>query len=145
MLADYLEEENILLSFEEKSYRQALLKMLARTAERNNLQLVDKILERENLMSTAMGGGIFLPRVVVPDKPKSDVIVAISPSGLSFEDHGTSSANIIILFLFSKNDDYAAILAQSLRMLNDESLRADLLESRTAGDIIKAIREWEEE
>lgn len=145
MLADYLEEGNILLNFEERSYRQALLKMLSKSVERNNLQIVDEILERENIMSTAMGKGVFLPRVIVTDKSKSEVIIAVNPNGLSFEDHGTSTANIIMLFLFSKNNDYAAILAQSLRMLNDDSLRADFLESRNAGDVIKAIREWEEE
>ncbi|MCK4940861.1 PTS sugar transporter subunit IIA [candidate division WOR-3 bacterium] len=145
MLADYLGEGNILLNFDERSYRQALLKMLSKSVERNNLQIVDKILERENIMSTAMGKGVFLPRVIVTDKSKSEVIIAVNPNGLSFEDYGTSTANIIMLFLFSKNNDYAAILAQSLRMLNDDSLRADLLESRNAGDVIKAIREWEEE
>jgi PTS system nitrogen regulatory IIA component len=145
MLADYLKEESILLDFEEQSYRKALLTMLAKSTQSNDLQLVDRILDREAIMSTAMGGGIFLPRVIVPGKLESEVIIAINANGLSFQDYGTSNANIIMLFLFAENNDYAAILAQSLRMLNDESLRTDILESRNPAEIIKVIREWEEE
>jgi mannitol/fructose-specific phosphotransferase system IIA component (Ntr-type) len=145
MLADYVAENSILLNFEAQNYQQALLTMLAKSAESNDLQLVDKILEREDIMSTAIGSGIFLPRVVITDKAKTEVIIAINASGLSFEDYGTPTANIIMLFLFSGCNDYATILAQCLRMLNDESLRADILESNNAGEVIKAIREWEEE
>lgn len=145
MLADYLAEERMLLNFEAQSYRQALQAMLAKSTESNDLQLVDKILERENIMPTAMGSGIFLPRVVIPGKAKSEVIIAVNASGVSFDEYGTQTANIIMLFLFSENNDYAALLAQSLRMLNDESLRADILESKNAGEVIEVIREWEEE
>jgi mannitol/fructose-specific phosphotransferase system IIA component (Ntr-type) len=145
MLADYVAKDSILLNFEEQSYRQALLAMLAKSTESNDLQLVDKILERESIMSTAMGSGIFLPRVIIPGKARTEVIIAVNASGLSFEDYGTQAANIIMLFLFSGDNDYAAILAQGLRMLNDESLRADILESKNTADVIKVIREWEEE
>jgi len=52
---------------------------------------------------------------------------------------------IIFLYLFSKKDDYPSILAQSLRLLNEDSLRAELLNSKTREEIIAAIKAWEEE
>ena len=121
MLADYIAKDSILLNLEEQSYRQALLAMLAKSTASNDLELVDKILEREDIMPTAVGSGIFLPRVIVPSKAKTEIIIATNAGGLSFEDYGTRTANIIMLFLFSGENDYASILAQSLRMLNDES------------------------
>jgi mannitol/fructose-specific phosphotransferase system IIA component (Ntr-type) len=73
------------------------------------------------------------------------VIMAINHKGLIFDDYGTAIANIILLFVFSEKDDYAAILAQSLRLLTDDVLRVDLLNSKKPRDVIKAVREWEKE
>lgn len=145
MLADHLDEAKITLNLEEQSFRGALIKMLERSVERDPVTIVDKILEREKIMPTALGKGIFLPRVVLKDKTASEIIVAINAKGLSFDDYGATTANIIVLFLFSGKTDYAAVLAQSLRLLTDDTLRSDLLKSKKPKDIIKAIREWEQE
>jgi mannitol/fructose-specific phosphotransferase system IIA component (Ntr-type) len=145
MLADYLDKDRILLNVTAKKYRDMLLHMLETSGEQDKLCVVDNILEREKIMPTAIGKGIFLPRAVLKEKSKSEVIIATNPSGLSFEDYGPMQAYIIVLFLFSENDDSAAILAQTLRLLSDDTLRSDILESVAPIDVIKAISEWEEE
>ena len=145
MLADYVDEHKVLLNVDERSYRGMLLKLLEKSVEKDSAVIVDKILKREKVMPTALGKGIFLPRVVLKEKPKSEVVIAVNPKGLTFEDYGTATASIIMLFLFSENDDYAAVLAQSLRLLTDDCLRRDLIKSKKPNDVIKAIREWEEE
>ena len=145
MLADYLDKHKILLNVTAKNYRDMLLHMLETSAEKDKLCVVDKIMEREKIMSTAIGKGIFLPRAVLKAKSRTEVIIATNPSGLSFEDYGPARACIIVLFLFAENDDPAAVLAQTLRLLNDDTLRSDILECITPSDVIKAISEWEEE
>ncbi|MGB7055874.1 MAG: PTS sugar transporter subunit IIA [bacterium] len=145
MLADYIDERKVLLNVDERSYQGTLLKMLEKSAEKDGAVIVQKILEREKVMPTALGKGIFLPRVVLMEKPKSEVIIAVNSKGLAFDDYGTATASIIMLFLFSENDNYAAVLAQSLRLLTDDSLRSDLIRSKKPKDVIKAIREWEKE
>jgi mannitol/fructose-specific phosphotransferase system IIA component (Ntr-type) len=143
MLAEYLEPKKILIDFNEHSYRVALQKMIGLSAEKNVDDILDSILNRDKVMPTAMGKGIFLPRAIIDDKPKSEVIMAINHGGITLEDYGTSVANIIMVFLFSKNDDHAAILAQSLRLLTDDSLRAALFDCRNPDEVIKAITDWE--
>ncbi|KPK63935.1 hypothetical protein AMJ83_04470 [candidate division WOR_3 bacterium SM23_42] len=145
MLADYLDKDRILLNVTAEKYRDMLVRMLETSAEQDKLCVVDNILQREKIMPTAIGKGIFLPRAVLRDKSKSEVIIATNPSGLSFEDYGPMQAYIIVLFLFSEKDDSAAILAQTLRLLSDDTLRSDILESIAPIDVIKAISEWEEE
>jgi len=145
MLAEFLEPEKILLNFEEHNYHEALRKMLSRSAEKNVDQVLDRILGRDKIMPTALGKGIFLPRAIIDEKPRSEVIMAINYGGLVFEDYGASVANIITLFLFSKSDDHAAILAQSLRLLNDDGLRKTLFDCRKPDAVIKAITEWEKQ
>ncbi len=145
MLSNYVDEKKVLLDLDETTYEQALLKMLALSNVKAKEQTVRKIFEREKTMPTALGKGIFMPRVVLNEKPKSEVIIAVNSKGLAFEDYSTAKASIILLFVLSPNDDYAALLAQSLRLLTDDCLRADLLKCKRPRDVIKAIREWEEE
>jgi mannitol/fructose-specific phosphotransferase system IIA component (Ntr-type) len=145
MLADYIDERKVLLNVDETSYKGMLLLMLEKSVEKDGSVIVEQILGREKVMPTALGKGVFLPRVVLTEKPKSEVIIAVNSKGLCFEDYGAAMASVIMLFLFSVNDDYAAILAQSLRLLTDESLRSDLIKSKKPKDVIKAICEWEQE
>lgn len=143
MLAAYLRPDQILFNEAGQSYRDMLQKMIARSAEQDPGAIVDGILAREKIMPTALGKGIYLPRIIIDGKAGSEVIVAINRQGLRFEDYGPNVANIIVLFIFSGNDDHAAILAQSLRLLNDDNLRTTLLKCTTGTGIIKAISEWE--
>ena len=145
MLANHIDERKVLLDVDETSYKSMLLKMLEKSNEDDKSVIVEQILEREKLMPTALGKGIFLPRVILKEKPKTEVIIAVNSKGLCFEDYGPLTANVIMLFLCSENDDYAAILAQSLRLLTDDTLRSDLIKSKKPKDVIKAIREWEQE
>lgn len=145
MLAEYLAPQKIILDLKENNYRETLKKMVGLSNEMDVDQVLDGIYGREKIMPTALGKGIFLPRVVIDEKSRSEVIVAINHSGVVFEDYGTSVASIIMLFLFSKHDDRAAILAQGLRLLNDDSLRATLLDCRKPEDVIRAITDWEKQ
>lgn len=145
MLADFIAEDKVLLHVDEGSYRGILLRMLDKGGRKDGASIVEKILEREKIMPTALGKGLFLPRVTLKEMPRSKVVIAVNPKGLTFEDYGNQTASIIMLFLLSENDDYAALLAQSLRLLTDDCLRMDLLKSKKPRDVIKAIREWEEE
>lgn len=145
MLADYLAREKILLNFEAKDYKQALKKMLAVSSEKNIPQIIDMFMKRETLMPTTLGKGIALPRIVVDDKKKTELIIAFSSKGIHANSFDRLPIKIVFLFLFSKTEDYPSILAQSLRLLNDSALRTELLVSKTVDEIMNAIHEWEEE
>ncbi|MBE0432504.1 PTS sugar transporter subunit IIA [candidate division WOR-3 bacterium] len=144
MLAEYLRPDQILLNEGGQDYRDMLQKMVARSAEQDAGGIVDEILAREKIMPTALGKGIYLPRIRIDGKTGSEVIIAVNRQGLRFEEYGSKVANIIMLFIFSRDDDHAAILAQSLRLLNDDNLRATLLKCTKETEIIRAISDWEQ-
>ncbi len=145
MLADYLAREKIFLNFEAKDYKQAVEKMLAASSEKGLPQIVDMFMKREALMSTALGKGIALPRIVLDDKKKTELIIALSTKGINANGFDRSPVKIIFLLLFSKTDDHPSILGQCLRLLNDGALRTELLSCKTPDEVIIAIKEWEEE
>lgn len=145
MLTEYLDKEKILLNLRTSELRETLQEMLRVSSEKKHSQIIDSIMKRESLMATALGKGVALPRMIIGDKAKTEIIVALSPQGISLGSLDLLPVKIIFLYLFSKNDEYPAILAQSLRLLSEESLRIALLNSKTAEDVIAIVKKWEEE
>lgn len=144
MVAEYLAKDRILFDLGALDYKQAMEQML-HVSEAETSEAIERIMEREAIMSTALGNGIALPRVILENKAKTEVIMAIIPKGLKFGSLDLLPIKIIILHLFSKQDDHAAILAQTLRLMNDDNLKNEIINCRTGNDVIEVIREWEED
>jgi len=145
MLSEYLAKERILLNLRTADLEEALTQMLRVSTEKKHSQIIDSIMKRESLMSTVLGKGVALPRTIIEDKAKTEIVIALSPQGISLKSFDLLPVKIIFLYLFSVKDEYPAILAQSLRLLSEESLRVALLNSHTADDIMTIIKKWEEE
>ncbi len=145
MLADYLDKKKIVLGLDAQDLRQALVKMLSLSDERKHGTLLDDMMARESLMSTVLGKGVAVPRVVIDGKRKTEVIIGLSKNGMDMESFDRVPVRIVMLHLLARSDDYASILAQSLRLLNDESLRNELFTCKNQEEIITTIRKWEEE
>jgi len=145
MLTQYLEKSRILLNFEAIDYKEILKKMLAVIEIKDLSQVIEEITKREALMPTVLGKGVALPRTILNDKVKTEIIIAISTKGIDLNSFDHRPVKIIFLSLFSKKDNYAYILAQSLQLLNDDSFRNELLKAKTKDAVINVIKEWEEE
>lgn len=144
MVAEYLAKDRILFDLDAVDYKQAMEQML-HVSEAETSEAIERIMEREATMSTVLGNGVALPRVILENKAKTEVIMAIIPKGAKFESLDLLPIKIIILHLFSKQDDHAAILAQTLRLMNDDNLKNEIINCRTGNDVIEVIREWEED
>jgi len=143
MLGKYLQKNKVLMNVTADSVEKSLMKMLQVSDENDHARLVAQILERETLMPTSLGKGIALPRVHVENKEKTEIILALSPDGLPFRSFDQQQIKIVVLFLFSKNDDAASLLAQSLRLFNDDSLRTELVNCATEEEVIATVNKWE--
>jgi len=144
VLAEYLAKNRILFELDAVDYKQAMEQML-HVSEVETSEAIEGIMEREATMSTVLGNEVALPRVILENKAKTEVIMAIIPRGAKFESLDLLPIKIIILHLFSKQDDHAAILAQTLRLMNDDNLKNEIINCRTGNDVIEVIREWEED
>ena len=144
MITAYLEKNKTLLNFEANNYQHALEKMLAVSERKNHDKIIQTILKREALMPTAIGKSVALPRTILNDQMKTELIIAISPKGINLNSLDHLPVKIIFLYLFSTNDNYPSILAQSLRLLNDGNLRPELLKAKTEDELIKSIETWEQ-
>ncbi len=144
MLAEYLSKNKIVFDLDAANYQQAIENLLE-VSEADTAQAIEQIMARESIMSTALGKGVALPRIILNSQKKTEVIMGIVSKGLKFRSFDLEPIKIIILHIFAKNDDHASILAHTLRLMNDDNLKNELINCRSAEKVIDVIKEWEEE
>ncbi len=110
--------------------------------------LLDAVLHREELCSTAMEGGIAIPH---PRRPLPDAIsepilvVARTPQGIAF---GAPDGRMTtLLFLTASQDDrhHVHVLARLCRMLHDDKFVARLEEAGSPAEMIELLKSREME
>lgn len=89
-LIDFLREENIVTGFEAGTQQEAIEKLVGVLIASNALRIdraafLASVVEREHLLSTCIGGGLWIPHGVLPDGDRIVGVMAISQKGLRFE------------------------------------------------------------
>lgn len=128
--------------------KQSTLRGLVALAEKAGLvvdgrQLVDAVIRREELGSTAMEGGIAIPH---PRRPlpyalvEPVLVVARTSRGIAF---GAPDGRLTTLFFLTASRDdrhHLHILARLCRMLHDEDFVARLESAETPGEMLELMK-----
>jgi len=150
-LTSLLTEALVLLDLKSES-PDAVLRELVAALKRSRAisrekALYDKLLQREKLGSTAVGGGVAIPHGKHKDIKKPIVLVALSRKGVEF---GAPDGKPIRVFFFvvshpdnpGLNLQILAAIAHLLRKA--PALAERLTEAETAGQVLDIIRQQEE-
>lgn len=110
-------------------------------------ELLEAVIHREELCSTAMEGGIAIPhpRRPLPDAIAEPILVVARTQGIAF---GAPDGKLTQLFFLTASQDdrhHLHILARLCRMLHDEKFVARLEEAETPGEIIELMTNRESE
>ncbi len=148
MILECIDEEKILLAPGEPDYRRLIERMLNNSAlidKTDRGQVCERILERDQRMPTALGKGIAVPRYINEQIDRNEIIVAIDPAGLPVISSDQKPVKTLFLLLLSTNTAYADVLAQCLRLLNDDAVKEELLQAKDAPEIFRIIQRWEQD
>lgn len=148
MILECIDEEKILLAPKEPDYRRLIERMLKNSAlidAADKGPVCERILERDQRMPTALGKGIAVPRYISDRIGRNEIIVAVDPAGLPVISSGQKPVKILFLLLLSANTAYADVLAQCLRLLNDDAVKEELLQAKDAPAIFRIIQRWEQD
>jgi PTS system nitrogen regulatory IIA component len=99
------------------------------------------ILDREQVMSTAIPNGIAIPRAKTSAVKELTVAIGVKRSGLDFDSPFDDKTNIIILALAPPEKSthlYQFILAITAA-LNDDTLRSKILTAKTPDQIVELL------
>ena len=133
--------------------KNSTLRELVALAEKTGLvldprTLVEAVIHREEMLSTALEGGVAIPH---PRRPlpeaiaKPILVVARTSQGIAF---GAPDGRLTNLFFLTASQDdrhHLHVLARLVRMLRDEKFLAELEATETSAEMIELMKDRERE
>ena len=120
-----------------------VLDRAGRVSDRN--AVLDAVLERERAMSTGLEDGIAVPHAKTAAVDTLTAALGIRREGLEFESADGKPTKIVFLLIAEQNNPgpHVRALAKLARLLSDPEMRAALIKSKTAEDILEIIKQRE--
>lgn len=150
-LSNIIKEKAILLDIQAQK-KQEVLEEMVRHLKKNKLinhekDIIEKLLQRESLGSTALGEGIAIPHCKVKGIKNPILLVGIAPRGVNFEAPDGAPVNVFFLLITSPEDpslnlQILALIAQLVR--KSPGLKEKLLKAERPQEVLEIIREQEE-
>ncbi len=146
-ITDFLNVETViptLASREKNAVLQEMAHWLAAThsfLDKNKVLQV--LLERERISTTAIGEGVAIPHGKLPGVDRVLGVFGRSPEGVDFASLDGRPTHLFFVLLAPENAaaDHLKALARISRLLKDESFRRRLMERETSQEIFQAIAE----
>jgi PTS system nitrogen regulatory IIA component len=146
-IADILQENLIIPELRASTKGEALEEMTRALADVHpeiDLERLRRVLaEREQLGSTAIGGGIAIPHGKLPGLDRVLAAFGRSPAGIDFE--SVDGAPTRLFFLLVAPEDSSGMhlkaLARISRLLKEESVRERLLTCGDSAELFRIMRE----
>jgi PTS system nitrogen regulatory IIA component len=148
-LTDVLVREACTVELKARTKKEALRELAAAlvptTTGLEANQLVDLLLERERLGTTAMGDGIAIPHARVESLGRLVASFGRSPGGLDFEsvDGGPTHLFFLLVAPGKEGSAHLLTLARLSRLLGRPEFRARLMEVESVDELFRAIEEEE--
>jgi PTS system nitrogen regulatory IIA component len=145
-ILDVLGKEAInvdLKAMDKKGILDELAAPIARRTGKSQEELVKILLERERLGSTGIGNGIGIPHGKIKDLDALQLGFGLSRKGVPFESIDGRPAHLFFLLVTPENSAglHLKLLARLSRLLKDEEFKSRLVQSSTADDVVRIIRD----
>ena len=148
-LSDVLTKERIIINLNGTDKYDILGKLVnvARTSNRvtDEADLLKKVIEREKIKSTGIGGGIGIPHAQTSGV--TDIIACLGISGQGIEFNSLDGKPVHLVFLIATkertNSAYLGLLSRIARLFIDESFKQKIIKSTSPDEIMNLILEKE--
>lgn len=150
-LSNIIKEKNILLEMKAQKKEEALAELATYLKKQKIInhekEIIEKLLQRETLGSTALGEGIAIPHCKAKGIKNPILMVGISRNGVNFEAPDGKPVKVFFLLITSPDDpslnlQILALIAQLVK--KSPELKSKLLAAEDAREALEIIREQEE-
>ncbi len=150
-LSNIIKEKNILLEMKAQKKDEALAELATHLKKQKLInhekEIIEKLLQREALGSTALGEGIAIPHCKARGIKSPILMVGISRNGVNFESPDGQPVKVFFLLITSPDDpslnlQILALIAQLVK--KSPGLKSRLLAAEDVGEVLEIIREQEE-
>lgn len=103
------------------------------------------LFDREKSMSTGIGKGVAIPHCTNAKVEDVIIIMAICNKGINFDAIDNLPVQIALLLIVPKNKltQHIKTLANIAKIMNDNELREEIINAKTADSILKIISQYE--
>jgi len=149
-ILDVLQKESIisdLKSQDKKGILEELVAPIARITGVNHKDLVRVLMDREQLGSTGIGGGIGIPHGKLKQLESLALGFGLSRKGVDFESMDNQPTHIFFLLVTPENSTglHLKMLARVSRILKHDQFKAKLLSATNTDEIFSIIKEQDDE
>jgi PTS system nitrogen regulatory IIA component len=149
-ILDVLSKESILedlKGIDKKSVLEELVGPVSKISGVGEELLVKVLMDREQLGSTGIGGGVGIPHGKLKDLDSLVLGFGLSRNGVDFESMDGKPTHIFFLLLTPENSTglHLKLLARISRLLKNESFREKLLNAADRNEIFNIIEAEDEE
>lgn len=143
-ILEALTHDTILVDLQSKDKMgilEELVAPVAVAAKTKAADLVKVLMEREQLGSTGIGGGIGIPHGKLKNLDNLILGFGLSRQGVDFESMDGRPTHIFFLLITPENSTglHLKLLARISRLLKNEPFKEQLMQARSADDVIAVI------
>jgi len=146
-ISDFLHKEAICTELKSESKPDVISEMVTLLVDagiiekKNKNKIVDGLLAREALGSTAIGQGIAIPHTKSDTVTELILALAISKKGVNFDSLDGEPAHIFFLLIAPADSagPHLKALARVSRLLKDKFFRDSLKNTKTAKDVMDLV------
>jgi len=104
-----------------------------------------RLMERENIQSTAVGNGIAIPHCFTDEVPDLIIAVARAPGGLEFDSFDGKPTQVVFLLMGNRQEHslHLKALARIARLIKSTAFIEKIIASETVEDMVRAFEQEE--
>ncbi|MCR4397184.1 MAG: PTS sugar transporter subunit IIA [Candidatus Saccharicenans sp.] len=150
-LSNIIKEKAILLNIQSRKKDEALAEMVKHLKKQKLInhekEIIEKLLQRESLGSTALGEGMAIPHCKAKGIKNPVLLVGVAKNGVDFEAPDGQPVQVFFLLITSPEDpslnlQILALIAQLVK--KSPGLKSQLLAAEDAREVLEIIRAQEE-
>ncbi|HEY3488401.1 MAG TPA: PTS sugar transporter subunit IIA [Gammaproteobacteria bacterium] len=128
-----------------KRVLEKVSKLLAAAQNLNEVEVFDKLLERERLGSTGLGHGVAIPHCRMHEAQAAAVALLTLQDGINFEARDGKPVDIVFALIVPEHctETQLKILANAAEMFSDPEFCKQLRSSETADQLYRLISCWQ--
>lgn len=148
-ICSLLKEDHIFLDLNPGDKRQVLEDFVKGIKERDLISddklILDELLKRESLGSTALEKGIAIPHALIEEVKEPFLALAVIKKGVDFEAMDQLPTYVLLLLLGNKNNPGAQlkILAHVCRLVKETNFVEQIMKIESPKDICSLLEEKE--
>ena len=150
-LSDILTTERIIINLNGKDKYDVLEKMVkvAKNSDKvtDENDLLKKVIEREKIKSTGIGGGIGIPHAQTSGVTDIIACLGVTEQGIEFNAVDGKPVHLVFLIATKErtNSTYLGLLSRIARLFIDEPFKQRVIKSVSPSEIMNLIIEKEKE